>query len=1036
MEYHLRTHSVARAALTLVFALALAAQPLATAAPGDELVDSGKGKYQSADYDGAIQTLTQFVTQYPQNQQRNVAELYLGCSYLMRKNGEDRADNNIARQHFQFIINQGKAESYYREASFHNARSYYCEKDYASAIPLLRQFLADYPNDDFDKYAYYYLGVSESQVGSLQTAVADLDAALAIITQQDSVLRWYCLLEKAMIAGKLGQYASADQQLAQIYSGGAPVDIVGQAAIQRALIMLTQQRNDEAISLLNDYINRYGADPASAITVQEAYVYQAYCYFAKRDANSALQVVQRLESVAQSLPPEAATLKIKLLLNLGRIQEAETLLNQLAQSSYGQTLPDLITLYRAMVALAKSDRDSVISSLTNMLGPKVVSNSPPRLEFNYFKTQRNYLAPLDFTEACGILTLAYAGRYANNPNRVATPTNDPDYNGQELVYQATADYVRSQNDPAINMVLNAVDQGRKKIISNPNAAKQVQEGLSVLAPGYNAQNGNAMGAGGFANPTDPQNFQNPGLTNVSPNYSGYAPAGQQGQTAQQNPQQGITYPNLPANANQQAQQANPNAPNAQNNQTVPNAYAQQNAQPAQGNQPTAQANQNQAANYPAGNQPTAAQNAQTPTNNVVNNSANPNGYVDPNATANQQQQQQQQAPTPANEVAAPLTPQEAREALKKATAYFQNLEFDRANDVLLQATTKSETFWTDCPAEAARIAILRANVLFELNKRSEAAMTCQDLIDREPNSPEAALANFYLGSLADSVGRAEDAVDYLRAATRGRADFPYTDVALYYLGTNELERGDVTAAAQTFEKLYKNYPDSAYWSHGAWRLAKIESDRRNDVPAERIVNDALAHKPDAAIIDYLLFLKGEIALRAKDYDKALVAFDMIVDQYPESVWYSRAKNRIAAIPEAYKGAQVFPQEDEQVFLEDDLDYSKEDDFIPIPPANAPNPTRVEPNILDRQYARPGQNSAPVRNGGGAQTNPAPSSTNPAPSSTNPAPNSSRTQSREPEPTTRNTVGVPASDARATNPPTRSNARPSATPTATAPRGAR
>ena len=244
----------------------------------------------------------------------------------------------------------------------------------------------------------------------------------------------------------------------------------------------------------------------------------------------------------------------------------------------------------------------------------------------------------------------------------------------------------------------------------------------------------------------------------------------------------------------------------------------------------------------------------------------------------------------------PLTAAEARDYLQRATDYYTNLDFTRANELLLEAMTRSETFWQDCPAEATRIALLRAISLLELGKRSEAQMTCEDILSYAPTTQEAAVAAYYLGMLADSIGRRDDAVKYLSLATRGRNDFPYADVALYYLGTNEYERGNIDVAAQNFARVYRDYPQSPYWSHCVWRLAKIQADRRNDVAAETLVNEALQRGADSSIVDYLLFLKGEIALRATDYEKAEIAFDMLVDQYPSSVWYSRARNRLAAIP--------------------------------------------------------------------------------------------------------------------------------------------
>ena len=68
-------------------------------------------------------------------------------------------------------------------------------------------------------------------------------------------------------------------------------------------------------------------------------------------------------------------------------------------------------------------------------------------------------------------------------------------------------------------------------------------------------------------------------------------------------------------------------------------------------------------------------------------------------------------------------------------------------------------------------------------------------------------------------------------------------------------------------------------------------------------------------------------MRAKDFTKALIAFDMIVDQYPDSKFYSMAKNRLAAIPAQYRG-------------EEDIYDDEDDDPIPARPAvtrTAPSP---------------------------------------------------------------------------------------------------
>ncbi|MBR0226274.1 MAG: tetratricopeptide repeat protein [Thermoguttaceae bacterium] len=928
------------------FLLALAA--LATpdrvlAAAGDELLAAGQSYHQNGDYANAISTLETFVAQYPNSTNRNKGELYLGCAYLVRcVSGPEvnKADTATARTHFAYILRQGVSAPFYRDALFHDARSYFLEKDYTTARAKLLQFQSEFPKDDFLQYVYYYLGVCETNVGSLDQAIAYYDRSEA--EYPNSPLKWFCKLEKATLYGRKGQYAQSDQQLTLIANDStAPSNIVGQATIQRALLMLVQNKPQDAVTLLESYIQRYRNDPSALATVQDAYLYEAYAFFAMKEYQRALNILDEVERLGSTLPVEAATVKIKLLLALKRIEEAESLLNVLANSQYGRTNPDLITSYRAMVELAKGNRDQVITSLGTLLAPTSLGSSS--VTFNYVPGAPR-LEPLDFVEACGVLTIAYAGRYgvARNPS---------DNVAQESLYQATSRYVATLNDPSISMVLNAIDKGRQAAINN--AANAQQPSFAVLTPD-SMYSGVPYGGDGFSQPQ--QNNQvlqpqgQPATGANTPLYLNQAPASNQplssnqplyqNQTPIQNqttiPNQSGGAPYLAPNNVQQApagtapalqsgqtpnlnlnlpnsqtglaQNTTPNAAGTTSNMrpALPNQQTNANGQPLVGangqplvganGQPLVNANGQPLVN--ANGQPLVGANGQPLVNAngqpyAPNNQVNPQQqYVQPSGAAQPGQTSQPPEPTP-------LTPAEARKVLERATNYYSNLEFDRANEILLEAMTQSETFWTDCPAEAARIALLRANALLELDKRYEAQITCEQLVANEPNTQEASVAYYYLGALADSVGRRDEAIENLRQATSGRGDFPYADAALYCLGTNELERGDVASATKTFGRLYRDYPSSPYWSHAVWRLAKIEADMRNDVPAEKLVNEALARRPDSAIVDYLLFLKGEIALRAKDYDKALVAFDMIVDQYPNSVWYSRAKNRLATIPERF-----------------------------------------------------------------------------------------------------------------------------------------
>ena len=812
----------------------------------DALLAAALAQHSAGNYAEAVQRLEAFIAQYPASKNRNKAELFAGHARLALGQFTDPQETARARAHFQYVIDQGLNAEYYKEATFHNAYSYYNLRQYSEARPLFVKFLAEFPKDGYVQYVYYYLGVCEAQSGAYSAALNYFDRNLN--EYPTSPVRWNCRLEKAATIGKSGNYQEAEKQLnALAAEPEIPADVAGQVVVQRALFQIFQQNYDEAIRILHEFIRLYQNDPNSTASVQDAYLYAAYAYFAKKDYRRALLLVEQMEQTVTTISPETALLKIKLLVNLNRVDEAEALLNGLETSSYGQETPDVITACRALISMSRGSWDAAIASLTTLL--KVRPTTGNGVAINYFNAGASatgrQLAPHDFVEACGTLSLSYASRYAAKKN----PTDEA---AQKAVFAATAKYARALNDPALILIVDKLDERRREALVKPIDA--ASGGASVATPPTSVA-------------PPPYAFINPTVPNASrPHHQSgalYAPSGNAAGTPNANPTPG-------------------------NDVGTPNAA------------PTPDASQD-------------------------------------NATGS-----------------TPLTPVAAREALVKATNFFVNQEYDRANEVLLEAMTSSESFWQDCPAEAARVALLRSHVLYALNKRAEAQLMCQELLSNAPHSPEASVAAFYLGYAADALGRRDDAVKYLSLAANARTVSPLADAALYYLATNEWERRDVERAQQNFYRLYRSYPRSVYWSHAVWALAKIEFDVKNDVVAEELVNEALAKKPDAAIVDYLLFLKGEIALRAKDYEKARVAFEMIIEQYPESVWRSKATNRLNAIPERFRNpnapspvAAPAPSRRPTPSASSAPGREPQDDEPPRrPTAPRPNAPNLPPNVFD------------------------------------------------------------------------------------------
>ncbi|MBR4751795.1 MAG: tetratricopeptide repeat protein [Thermoguttaceae bacterium] len=959
---HIRATSAALLAAFLA-AATLASLNVVCAAEGDDLINQGMTQNQAGNYPAAINAFERYIQLYPNGASINQAHLYAGHAHMLQNKYITNAEASAAQNHFNEILKQGDNARFFKEALFHTAHLAYEMRNYSDAKTRFEDFLKRYPNDGYNVYVYYYLANCEKQLGDNRSAITHYEQALS--KDPTSALNWNCRLERASLIGKMGDYNFAERELAALAStANLPADIAGQVAVQRALLQIVQQRYDNAIEILERYVSQYKTydDSVATDTMATVYLHEAYAYCAKRDFQTALSVIEsNLERNKNTLIPEAALLKIKLLLALGRKTDAAALLNSFASSAYGRENPDLVTSYQGMVDLMNGEYDKTIASLTKMLGVHQTTRSSSSYGTNYApnsdlgpdysagthsssyngsltmavdyfgKTGGQNLEPIECVEACGTLILAYASRYA--AKGVAL---DADY--QDAIYQETLNYANWLNDPIVNLVVKGIDTRRKNALTKPVAT--AAESFYVVTP-Y-ATNEYSSTPGQFADPTSSGGYQRPNYYMDGSVANTYRPRDYYASDAYRW-------------GNQQERRydaANPNANGTTNSSSqynaVPNGQNTRNADPRYSNGATNNANGALAPNN-AGNA-NGAPNLNNNANNATgqNNAAGtanagnqaqgavqygPDGRpIDPNAAAGNANAQNADGAQPADTADRRITPTEAKDTLDKAENFYYNQEFERCNETLLELLTSSETFWQDCPGVAPQVSLLRGDALTQLGKRSEAQMSYQDVVDNSPYSPQAPIAAANIGFNYDDLGRTQEATEYLRRATAGGVVTPLTDKALYLLGMNEKERGNIQGAKQAFARVYRDFSSSPYWSHATWALAALESASGADVEAEKLVNEALKSGPDVMIIDYLLFLKGEIALRAKDYTKALIAFDMIVEQYPDSSLYSRAINRLAAIPEKYRN-----------------DFNFEEVFEEEAPARPQTPTRA-PQTTSRPSA--------------------------------------------------------------------------------------
>ena len=65
-------------------------------------------------------------------------------------------------------------------------------------------------------------------------------------------------------------------------------------------------------------------------------------------------------------------------------------------------------------------------------------------------------------------------------------------------------------------------------------------------------------------------------------------------------------------------------------------------------------------------------------------------------------------------------------------------------------------------------------------------------------------------------------------------------------------------------------------------LAHEAYKKKDYATAERYIQEILRHPPDIAILDRVLYLRGELALRRNDHETAFLAFNAVRVHTPDS----------------------------------------------------------------------------------------------------------------------------------------------------------
>ena len=802
-----------------LFAVLLTATPLF----GDDATNqynAAKTAFDNQQYDSSKTGFAGFLDKYPTHAQATAATFYLAESLIYLR------QYSLAENQYNRLVALGLNDQYARAALFRLAEIPYMQGQFDIAKPLLEDFVEKLSQDVNLQFVLYYLGdIAMRSNDSYAALEAEhyFGTAVSMYPEGEKVLE--SRLGLAWAKNKLNKVTDADAIYAQLMQSSKPA-VVEQATYQYGTALFERGTFQNAINILNDFQRRY---PTSAYFADSQRVV-ARCQGRLNNFDGALQT---LSQIAQATP-EDMLLKVRCLYGLNRMQEAKNALDETKRSSAGATYRDEIALLESVFLSNQKDWGGAIALLETVLRPQFDA-ATSRMSVPYLSTplaSGKKLSEENFFRACSMLAVAYANnRQSDKANALLT----------EMQGQASL----SGN---LNLTAICADTANKlaNVGTTPNrgsggsyAARSDQQWSPATGQGSGNRNQNQSV---LTTGTDLDKFWRADQLYRGKNYDG---------TILQLEQILSVFYNQSAAPPQYTIFYNITGTTGTLDETT---FAKSCSMLALS---TAQLGDFEKAHAILATFATRIRHTDSVQKTLLQETSDQLTLLAKGGGST----------TGTTGLASLLSDTEQRRLLREVNSFFRAQRYDQADTKLTELVSSN-------PPEAvlAEALLLQGKVAYKLGREQESTKILERITDEFPASKEYPEALWYLGLYYVSGGDSFQAVEYFQILADKFPNFKNIDGALYFLAVDDLTSGNGRKATTYLTRVHRNHRNGQYWSHAVWTLAYEAYKKKQYSQAETYIQEVLRNSPDLAVLDRVLYLKGELSSRRDDYQTAFLAY--------------------------------------------------------------------------------------------------------------------------------------------------------------------
>ena len=194
---------------------------------------------------------------------------------------------------------------------------------------------------------------------------------------------------------------------------------------------------------------------------------------------------------------------------------------------------------------------------------------------------------------------------------------------------------------------------------------------------------------------------------------------------------------------------------------------------------------------------------------------------------------------------------------------------------------------------AAEAALARGHSLAELGQHDAAIAAFQLVINRYAESPHKPAALLAAARLHDRLEQKRDAADLLKRLVNEHSEFPELDAALYELAWILSDLNQRAESDAAFRRISEELPKSQFWADATYRLAEQAAREKQADVAIELTDKLVATDCDAVIHQHALYLRGQLAAGAGQWNEVERLMQLLMTKHPDSSLHASAEYWLA-----------------------------------------------------------------------------------------------------------------------------------------------